>query len=230
MSFRTYPPFHLEENAYRHFFDVAPHRMMQKWDNYFDVYARHLARFRDHPVTFLEIGISQGGSLDMWRRLLAPGSLVIGVDVNPRCKRFENELTLVFTGDQADSAFWAGVLAQVPQIDIVLDDGGHTMEQQINTFNALFPKISDTGLYMCEDTHTSYTKEYGGGYKSPGSFIEFTKGFIDSLHAWHTREVEIDMVTRMAHSVHFYDGLVAIEKHPMKKPVAVQKENPGIDG
>ena len=135
---------------------------MQKWDNYFEVYDTHMSRFLDRPITFLEIGVSQGGSLDMWRSCLAPGSLVVGVDINPRCKRFEDDNTRIFIGDQADPAFWNDVLSQVPTIDVVLDDGGHTMEQQIGSFNCLYSKIAGDGLYMCEDTHTSYSPQFEG--------------------------------------------------------------------
>lgn len=38
-----------------------------------------------------------------------------------------------------------------PCVDILLDDGGHTMNQQITTFREMFPHIQDGGLYMCED-------------------------------------------------------------------------------
>ena len=216
-------------NRFARFFDHEPHRIMQKWENYFEIYDRHLGRFLDRPVTFLEIGISQGGSLDMWRSCLAPGSLIVGIDVNPRCRRFEDDNTRVFIGDQADPEFWEDVLSQVPRVDVVLDDGGHTMEQQIASFNSLFPRIAEDGLYMCEDTHTSYSPDYGGGYRAPGSVIEFSKGFVDALHAWHAPEVPVDSVTRSAHSVHFYDGIVVLEKRPMQKPRPVQKANPSSD-
>ncbi|MDZ7817326.1 MAG: hypothetical protein U5K55_01380 [Aliarcobacter sp.] len=39
------------------------------------------------------------------------------------------------------------------------------MKQQINTFEELFDHIDKNGIYLCEDIHTSYLEEYGGGYK-----------------------------------------------------------------
>jgi hypothetical protein len=95
------------------------------------------------------------------------------------------------------------------------------MKQQIHTFEELFPKISANGVYLCEDLHTSYWPEYGGGYKRKGSFIEYSKKFIDSLHAWHAirkRKMPVSDFTRTAHSLHYYDSVLVIEKRPIEKP------------
>ena len=110
----------------------------------------------------------------------------------------------------------------MPPIDILIDDGGHTMEQQIRTFEALFPVIQPHGIYLCEDVCTSYWKEFGGGYKRRGTFIEYSKRFIDSLHAWHSREPQrlgVSDFSRTAKSVHFYDSVVVVEKGPASAPV-----------
>jgi hypothetical protein len=68
----------------------------------------------------------------------------------------------------------------------LIDDGGHTMKQQINTFEEFFTSIAENGVYLCEDVHTSYWSKYGGGYKKSGTFIEYSKNFIDYINAWHS--------------------------------------------
>jgi hypothetical protein len=98
------------------------------------------------------------------------------------------------------------------------------MKQQINTFEELFPHIEDTGVYLCEDCHTSYSDSFGGGYKRRGSFIEYSKYFIDYINAWHsaTGKLSVTEFTKSAHSLHFYDNIVAIEKKIVVEPVHMQ--------
>ena len=55
--------------------------------------------------------------------------------------------------------------------------------QQITTFNVLLIMSKDDGVYLCEDLHTSYWLYFGGGYKRDGTFIEYSKNFIDQLNA-----------------------------------------------
>ena len=127
----------------------------------------------------------------------------------------------IFIGDQGDREFLRSLAETLPTIDILIDDGGHTMQQQIRTFEALFPRVAPNGVYLCEDLHTSYWREFGGGYRRRGSFIEYSKGFIDALHAWHSREpqrLRVSDFTRSVHSVHYYDSVVVVEKRTMGPP------------
>ena len=62
------------------------------------------------------------------------------------------------------------------------------MLQQIVSFEELFDHVKPDGTYLCEDIHTSYWMNYGGGYKRRGSFIEYSKNFIDYIHAYHSRQ------------------------------------------
>jgi len=117
----------------------------------------------------------------------------------------------------------------VPRVDILIDDGGHRMDQQIATFEELFPHISERGIYLCEDLHTSYWKEYDAGYRDPGSFIEYSKRLIDQLNAWHAQqdsELSVDAFTRAAYSMHYYDSVLVIEKQPMQQPRKVYTGEP----
>ncbi len=65
------------------------------------------------------------------------------------------------------------------KFDIIVDDGGHTMEQQITSFELLFPHVKSGGIYVVEDLHTSYWKMYGGGgtltnpHVNEGSAMQF---------------------------------------------------------
>jgi hypothetical protein len=54
-------------------------RVTHKWKHYFPAYEAHFARFVNRPVLFLEIGVSEGGSLQMWKRYLGPHAQILGI-------------------------------------------------------------------------------------------------------------------------------------------------------
>ena len=85
--------------------------------------------------------------------------------------------------------------------------------QKIN-FDVLFDHVKYDGLYLFEDIHTSYWVTYGGGHKRRGTFIEYSKNFIDYLNAWHSRQrsLRVNDFTRSADSIHYYDSIIVIEK------------------
>jgi hypothetical protein len=196
-------------------------REIAKWTHYFEIYERHFARFRGTDVHVLEFGVSHGGSLQMWRHYFGPKCRVFGVDINPECKKLEEDGVEIFIGDQEDRSFLRTVGQKIPRIDIVIDDGGHTMKQQIRTYEELFPRVAPNGVYLCEDLHTSYWRRWGGGLRKRGTFIEYSKDFIDALNAWHSkrpRRFGVTDFTRSVHSLHYYSSVLVIEKRPMAKP------------
>jgi cephalosporin hydroxylase len=206
-------------------------RRIHKWTHYFDVYHEHFAKFRDRPITFVEIGVQYGGSLRMWRDYFGEGARIIGVDVEPACEKLREPGIEVFIGDQADRSFLETLRDQVGSIDILLDDGGHTMQQQINSFDVLYPAVGENGIYAVEDTHTSYWSDYGGGFRKAGSFMELTKRLIDQLNAWHAEgggEFAVDEFTRTTQSMHFYDSMVILQKGRREPPRAEMVGVPGF--
>jgi methyltransferase family protein len=208
-------------NDLRAYFEANPGRMIHKWMHYFEIYDRYLVRYRGTDVVLLEIGIYQGGSLQMWKHYLGGRATIWGVDIKPRCGRFAEEQIKIRIGDQSDRAFLESLAAEIPRIDVLIDDGGHTMRQQRTTFEVLFPKVAEGGIYICEDLHTSYWSTYGGGYLKPDSFIEFSKHLIDSLNAWHSKDPEalaVSDFTRSAYALHYYDSMLVIEKRRRDPP------------
>jgi SAM-dependent methyltransferase len=208
-------------NDLEKYFRENNRRMIHKWIHYFDIYDRHFSRFRNKEIVILEIGVFQGGSLQMWKDYFGAGAKIYGIDIEPRCKELEEENITIFTGSQSDRKFLREVKSKIPPVDILIDDGGHTMQQQIVTFEELFDHVKEDGVYLCEDLHTSYWLKYGGGYKRRGTFIEYSKNFIDFLHAYHSeqRSLEVTGFTRSAGSVHYYDSIVVIEKQRREKPL-----------
>lgn len=215
-------------NDLQKFFFNNNHRTLSKWLHYFEIYDRHFSKYRGKDITIVEIGIFKGGSLQMWKDYFGDKCKIIGVDIDPRCKQFEEEQIEVMIGSQEDPIFLEELKRKVPKIDILIDDGGHTMNQQIVTFESLFSHISEDGVYLCEDLHTSYWEEYGGGYKRENSYIEYSKNFVDYINAWHSRNnnLRINSFTKTVHSLHYYDSVLVIEKREMRKPISLlKKEN-----
>jgi hypothetical protein len=201
-------------------------RLIDKWTGYAEVYHRHFARFRHRNPVVMEIGVSGGGSLEMWRDYFGPGARIIGVDVNPVSRDLAPADTEIFIGDQGDRTFVEQLKKAAPHLDVLIDDGGHHMAQQLLTFDVLFPHLQPHGVYLCEDTHTSYWPEYGGGYLDPDSYMEYCKFLVDKLSAWHSpnpQELAPDAFTRCARSIHFYNSMVVIEKRPMQAPARIKR-------
>ena len=189
-------------------------RAVHKFQHYFNIYDNHFKRYRNKEVVILEIGVAQGGSLQMWKDYFGEKAKIYGMDIDPRCKALEEENIKVLIGSQSDRKFLREVKTQIPPIDILIDDGGHTMVQQIVTYEELFDSIKEDGIYLCEDLHTSYWLNHGGGHKRKSTFIEYSKNFIDSLNAYHSkqRSLRVNEFTNSVDSIHYYDSIMVIEK------------------
>jgi hypothetical protein len=210
-------------NDLESFFYANTGPLLNKWRHYFEIYDRHFSRFRGKPNKIVEFGVSQGGSLKMWQSYFGRQVQLIGVDINPLCKQFEEPGIEILIGDQENRNFLQSIAKKHPDIDILIDDGGHTMKQQIHTFEELFPCVNSNGVYLVEDLHTSYWASWGGGLKRQGTFIEYSKGFIDMLNAWHhegIKEISHNSFARSVHSLHFYDSILVVEKRPIQPPSA----------
>lgn len=195
-------------------------RTATKWEPYFAVYDKYFGPWRHRNPTFVEVGVWQGGSLQMWREFFDVGAQIYGIDIDPQILTRPVEGTHQVVGDQADPAFWKTFLQQVPQIDLFLDDGGHHMHQQITTLECVWPHITENGVYICEDTHTSYQSFFGG---TPGNqtFMEYAKGLVDLIHRNHhggnnNHSLKNSHLFSDLLSVSFYDSMVVLEKGRQK--------------
>lgn len=207
-------------NPLEEYFKANDDRLIHKWTQYFDIYHRHFAPYRGKPVKILEFGVSQGGSLQMWKDYFGPRSQITGVDIQPKCAPLadpDNGIDVII-GDQEDRAFLRDLGRRMGKVDIVIEDGGHTMQQQINTFEEIWPRVRNGGLMLMEDLHTSYWKRYGGGLKQEGTFIEYAKDLIDMQHAWHIRGVDPDKYTRSIAGMHVYNSIIVFDKAVVTRP------------
>lgn len=201
-------------NDLEKYYHSAVGRPISKWMHYFAIYDRHMAQYRHRPIRLLEIGIDKGGSLQMWKDYFGPDAIIVGVDIETACKEFAEKQITIEIGDQADPAFWASFKQKHPPFDIILDDGGHTMRQQITTLNCLFDHVADGGIFVIEDLCTSYWLGYGGGLGRKSSLIEYSKGLVDKLNADFLLcdELEPDDFTDTLAGMHYYPGMLVLDK------------------
>jgi len=162
-------------------------RIIHKWTHYFPIYEAHFRRYRNRPLTFVEIGCGEGGSLQLWKCYFGPFAQIVGIDILDQAKAFEEDQIAIRIGDQKDQQVLCQVLKEFGTPDIVLDDGSHRMADMTASFEYLYPRTAPGGIYMVEDLHTAYWDEYGGGTCREGSFIEFCKSLVDELNADHAR-------------------------------------------
>lgn len=175
-----------------------------KWRHYFDIYERHFAKFVGREVNVVEVGVARGGSIGLWRDYLGAGCHIYGVDIDPACRAHETESVSICIGDQADPRFWTWFLREVPRIDILIDDGGHRLNQQIVTFESVFAHIHAGGVYLCEDIH---------GTDNP--FLGYIAGLSRNLHAWDSHATTD--FQQMVGSVHLYPYVSVIERPEIPK-------------
>jgi hypothetical protein len=205
------------------------HRYMNKWYHYLPVYEKHLERFRNRHVNFLEVGVGQGGNLQLFKSYLGPFARIIGLDVDPRRKQCEETLIHVRIGNQANHAFLAEVIAEFGPPDIVIDDGSHLQPDVNATFDFLYPKLPKNAVYIVEDLHAAYWPNHGGGLGEAESFIERAKSFVDEMHAVYTRgALQRTALGDRTTSIHFYDSIVVFEVGEHRGKVNQSTGNPGL--
>ena len=182
-----------------------------KWDHYFDIYHQHFKKYIGKEVIVLEIGVYSGGSLGMWRKYFGSKSKIIGIDIESSCKSYESEQIEIVIGDQEDREFWKDFKIKYPSIDIVIDDGGHAANQQINTLIELLPHINPGGIYLCEDIQGEHN-----------SFYYYLQGMMMNLNScnFDADDKSISISTELQsyiNSFHFYPYITVIKKSDQSK-------------
>lgn len=179
-----------------------------KYDAYFSAYEKLLQNYRGKAVTLVEVGVFNGGSLFMWRQYLGVEARIIGIDLNPDAKAWESYGFEIYIGDQSLDLFWAEFYSKIGDVDILIDDGGHTNRQQITTAHHAIQNMNDGGILVVEDIHTSYLREFGN--PSHHSFLNFAHRIVDGVNSrsYCLKQTYTKYSSRV-HSVHFFESMVA---------------------
>lgn len=208
-----------------------------KWVHYLPVYQAAIDRSR--PIRMLEIGVFHGGSLRMWREYLHPQSVIVGIDIDPNCKQFEDPENNVHVriGGQQDATFLQEVNSEFGPFDVILDDGSHMTSHMVESFRNLFASsLAEPGVYIVEDVHSNFWKPYRD---SSTSFVDFVAVLVDAMHAHYPnaegelnfrtdhpsrlREVTVPRITPMLGSIEIHDSIVVVRKASRDLPRSIYR-------
>lgn len=162
-------------------------KVTDRWASYLEEYQRIFAPFRNEPIRMLEIGVQNGGSLELWASYFSNLKQLIGCDIDERCGhlRFDDERVSVIVGDASQAQTYQAIIQNNTAFDVVIDDGSHNSQDIVTAFARYFPHISEGGVFVAEDLHCSYWREFQGGLFDPTSSIAFFKLLVDVVNHEH---------------------------------------------
>jgi hypothetical protein len=208
-------------------------KIADRWMLYLNEWDRIFSPYREREIQLLEIGVHNGGSLEVWSEYFSHAKTLIGVDINEACKDlvFDDPRIKVIVGDINGTEVRDQINKISPELDIVIDDGSHQSQDIVKTFAHYFQKLNSGGIYIIEDLHASYWAESGGGLFNPYSAVSFLKRLVDLINFEHwqndrSREkflqpyesyfgvsfAEFDFY--QLHAIEFINSLCIISKRP----------------
>jgi hypothetical protein len=213
-------------------------KISDKWSLYLSEYERVFCDLRNREISLLEIGIQNGGSLELWANYFAQAKKIVGCDINPNCLnlKYHDPRIKVIVGDANLDATQLALLSQAHPYHLIIDDGSHSSSDIIKSFVRYFPHLADGGLFVVEDLHCSYWQEFEGGLFAPFSSISFFKRLVDILNyeQWGVSLLKSELLADFSnhygtifdeeslshiHSVEFINSICVIRK---SKPDANQ--------
>lgn len=211
----------------------ASHRgkVSDKWTVYLNIYEELFRFYRDSRLRLLEIGIQNGGSLEIWSQYFENATALVGCDINAACTqlRYDDPRIHVVVGDANTDESERAIAAHSERFDLIIDDGSHRSSDIIRSFIRYFPKLEQGGIFVVEDLHCSYWQEFEGGLVDPWSSMSFFKRLADIINHehWGTpyRRAEIlrsfekrygavldEESLAQIHAVEFYNSVCVIRK------------------
>ena len=183
---------------------------------YFEVYDRYFGPFVDKKPDILEIGVQNGGHLQIMSKYFGNAN-IYGVDIDEKVLNLNlGDKINIFCFDATDQQLFDSTLKE-QKFDIIIDDGSQVQKDIIAFFEHSFKRLKPGGVFLIEDLLTSYWDSHGGGYKKPDSAIEYFKNLLDLVNIAHIRdaialsEFEKYLAVWMG-AIEFSDSIVVITK------------------
>ena len=129
-------------------------------------------------------------------------------------------------------------MREIGRPDVVIDDGGHTANQQITAFEELYPALSATGLYFVEDTHTSLWRGQFMDRQDQQSFLQYSFARCAQLMEWTGRQENFQVLgteqnvtlanavstfCRTTKAITFFDSMIVYERARRRVPRHVRR-------
>lgn len=215
----------------RELYEQHQGKVSDKWSIYLVEYERFFSPYKDGAIRLLEIGIQNGGSLEIWGKFFSRAEVIVGCDINSDCAKlvYSDSRISVVVGDANTDDVEKSIFAISPEFDLIIDDGSHASRDIVRSFARYFPRLVDGGIFVAEDLHCSYWAGFEGGLFHPVSSIAFFKRLADIISHEHwgvptmrkevlasfMREYDFDIdETLLAHihSVEFINSICVIRK------------------
>jgi hypothetical protein len=143
----------LYELGHKHGTDKRGHGYLQAYERLFD-------SFRYDPIVLLEIGVASGASLRMWKEYF-PKGLIVGLDIEVATAKLVEERIEIMIGNQNSSFDLGRLVGAYNQFDVIVDDASHQLEDQVFSFEYLWPHVKLGGYYAIEDIpHVEQTNRW----------------------------------------------------------------------
>lgn len=192
--------------------------------NYTELYERLFLQWQDDPIKIFEIGVAEGGSLEMWQTYF-PKARIFAVDILDT-SRFNNPRVTTLIADQANrDQLQKAIDASGSDIDVLIDDGGHTMEQQQVSLGFLFRHVRPGGYYVIEDVHTSLPalwKGYGVARDGANTTLRMLENFIRSASPAIRSRYMLD--AEMAYLTEHIESVIVSHRPQSRSVMAVLKK------
>lgn len=108
-----------------------------------------ILRYKRQNVNILEIGVSQGYSMMLWKDYFKDSN-IIGLDIDLSYMRFPKEGFNVYQINATDENSLNNTLKDLT-FDYIIDDGSHFIQDQLKSFEILYPRVKEGGYYFIED-------------------------------------------------------------------------------
>jgi hypothetical protein len=173
--------------GYKEVFEKHEGKYSDKWSSYLDIYSDLLDDRCNKVENILEIGVQNGGSLEIWSEYLPNSKHIVGCDIDSKCSSlvFEDPRISVLVGDVNSETVVDYISKNFHNFDVIVDDGSHISSDIIKSFWIYFPLLKAGGLYIIEDLHASYWNDFEGGLGHPSSSMHFLKLIADLLNFEH---------------------------------------------
>ena len=158
-------------------------KISDKWTIYLEKYEEKFERYQKLPIKFFEIGVLNGGSLEIFSKYFLNAELILGCDIDLKCKelKYRQPNIKIIVGDANEEIIKKEIIEHA-KFDIIIDDGSHNSSDVVKSFCNFFNHLKDDGLFIVEDLHCSYYKEHGGGLFYPISSMNFFKKLVDVIN------------------------------------------------
>jgi len=162
-------------------------KVSDKWSSYLDEYERIFLEYRKKTVRILEIGVQNGGSLEIWSQYFASAQKIVGCDINPTCAelKFDDPRIAVVIGNANSDKAQKAIITHSKAFDIIIEDGSHLSGDIVKSFARYFSHLENGGVFIAEDLHCSYWQNFEGGLYYPFSAITFFKRLADIINGEH---------------------------------------------